>query len=46
MIGVALFGSLVAGGRIVGGLHVALVIAAALSVIGAALAARTRIHET
>jgi DHA2 family methylenomycin A resistance protein-like MFS transporter len=40
VIGVALFGSLIAGGRLVGGLHIALVIAAGLSLAVAALAAR------
>jgi DHA2 family methylenomycin A resistance protein-like MFS transporter len=46
VIGVALFGSLVAGGRLVGGFHVALVIAAVLALVVAALAARTRVHQT
>ena len=46
VIGVALFGSLIAGGRVVSGLHVALVIAAALSLVVAALGVRTRPAET
>ncbi len=46
VIGVALFGSLIAGGRLVGGLHVALVVAAVLSLLVAALGARTRAPET
>jgi DHA2 family methylenomycin A resistance protein-like MFS transporter len=46
VIGVALFGSLIAGGRLVGGLHVALGIAAALSLIVATLGARTRATQT
>jgi MFS transporter, DHA2 family, methylenomycin A resistance protein len=46
VIGVALFGSLVAGGRLVGGLHVALVITAALSLAVAALATRARVSQT
>jgi DHA2 family methylenomycin A resistance protein-like MFS transporter len=45
VIGVALFGSLIAGGRLVGGLHVALVIAAVLSLVVATLSARTRALE-
>ena len=45
VIGVALFGSLIAQGRLVGGLHVALIIAAVLSVAVAGLAARTRPAE-
>jgi hypothetical protein len=43
---VALFGSLIAGGRLVDGLHVALGIAAALSLGVAVLGARTRSPET
>jgi DHA2 family methylenomycin A resistance protein-like MFS transporter len=46
VIGVALFGSLIAGGRLVGGLHVALVIAAVLSLVVAGIGARTRAPET
>jgi MFS transporter, DHA2 family, methylenomycin A resistance protein len=46
VIGVALFGSLIAGGRLVDGLHVALVIAAVLSLLVAALGARARPRET
>jgi DHA2 family methylenomycin A resistance protein-like MFS transporter len=47
VIGVALFGSLIAGGGgLVAGLHVALVIAAVLSLVVAALAVRTRSAET
>ena len=46
VIGVALFGSLIAGGRLVGGLHVALGIAAALTIIVAALATRSRVQQT
>jgi hypothetical protein len=46
VIGVALFGSLIAGGRLVGGLHVALGIAAALTIVVAALATRSRIQQT
>ena len=46
VIGVALFGSLIAGGRLVGGLHVALVIAAGLSLVVAVLGARTRSPQT
>ncbi len=46
VIGVALFGSLIAGGRLVDGLHVALVIAAVLSLVVAALGVRTRAPET
>lgn len=46
VIGVALFGSLIAGGRLVEGLHVALVIAAVLSFIVAGLGARTRTAQT
>ena len=46
VIGVALFGSLIAGGRLVGGLHVALVVAAVLSLLVAALGAHTRAPET
>jgi DHA2 family methylenomycin A resistance protein-like MFS transporter len=46
VIGVALFGSLIAGGRLVDGLHVALGIAAALSLGVAVLGARTRSPET
>ncbi len=46
VIGVALFGSLIAGGRLVDGLHVALIIAAALSLVVAALGVRTRPAET
>ena len=46
VIGVALFGSLVAGGRLVDGLHVALAIAAALSLAVAAVAARTPARQT
>jgi DHA2 family methylenomycin A resistance protein-like MFS transporter len=45
VIGVAVFGSLIAGGRLVGGLHVALVIAAVLSFVAATLSARTRAPE-
>ena len=45
VIGVALFGSLIAGGRLVGGLHVALVITAVLSLAVATLGARTRSAE-
>jgi DHA2 family methylenomycin A resistance protein-like MFS transporter len=46
VIGVAFFGSLIAGGRLVGGLHVALVIAAGLSLVVAVLGARTRSPQT
>jgi DHA2 family methylenomycin A resistance protein-like MFS transporter len=46
VIGVALFGSLIAGGRLVGGLHIALVIAAVLSLIVAGLGTRTPATET
>jgi MFS transporter, DHA2 family, methylenomycin A resistance protein len=46
VIGVALFGSLIAGGRLVGGLHIALVIAAGLSLIVAVLGARTPAPKT
>ncbi len=46
VIGVALFGSLIAGGGLVDGLHVALVIAAGLSLAVAVLGARTRSPET
>jgi DHA2 family methylenomycin A resistance protein-like MFS transporter len=46
VIGVALFGSLIAGGRLVDGLHIALVIAAVLSLVVATLGARTRASET
>jgi DHA2 family methylenomycin A resistance protein-like MFS transporter len=46
VIGVALFGSLIAGGDLVDGLHIALVIAAALSLAVAVLGARTRASET
>ncbi len=46
VIGVALFGSLIAGGRVVSGLHVALVIAAVLSLVVAALGVRARPAET
>ncbi len=46
VIGVALFGSLIAGGRLVGGLHVALVIAAALSLVAATLGARAPASQT
>jgi MFS transporter, DHA2 family, methylenomycin A resistance protein len=46
VIGVALFGSLIAGGRLVGGLHVALVIAAVLSLIVATLGARAQAAQT
>jgi DHA2 family methylenomycin A resistance protein-like MFS transporter len=46
VIGVALFGSLIAGGRLVGGLHVALVITAGLSLVVAALGVRTRAAQT
>jgi hypothetical protein len=37
---------LIAGGRLVGGLHVALVVAAVLSLVVAVLGARTRAPET
>ena len=46
VIGVALFGSLIAGGRLVDGLHVALVIAAALSLVVATLGVRARPSQT
>jgi MFS transporter, DHA2 family, methylenomycin A resistance protein len=46
VIGVALFGSLIAGGRLVGGLHVALAITAALSLVVAALGVRARTAQT
>ena len=46
VIGVALFGSLIAGGRPGGGLHVALVIAAGLSLLVAVLDARTPVPQT
>ncbi|MFZ1996342.1 MAG: hypothetical protein WAU75_19680, partial [Solirubrobacteraceae bacterium] len=46
VIGVALFGSLIAGGRTVGGLHTALLIATGLSLVVAALGARARLPET
>ena len=46
VIGVALFGSLIAGGGLIEGLHVALVIAAGLSLAVAVLGARTRSPET
>ncbi len=46
VIGVALFGSLIAGGRLVDGLHVALVIAAVLSLLVATLGVRARPRET
>ena len=46
VIGVALFGSLIAGGRLVDGLHVALAIAAGLSLAVAAVAARTPARQT
>jgi DHA2 family methylenomycin A resistance protein-like MFS transporter len=46
VIGVALFGSLIAGGRLVAGAHIALIIAAVLSLAVATLAARTRAPET
>jgi DHA2 family methylenomycin A resistance protein-like MFS transporter len=46
VIGVALFGSLIARGRLVGGLHIALVIAAGLSLIAALLGARTSAPQT
>jgi DHA2 family methylenomycin A resistance protein-like MFS transporter len=46
VIGVALFGSLIAGGGLVGGLHIALAIAAGLSLVVVALAVRTRSPET
>ena len=46
VIGVALFGSLIAGGRLVGGLHIALVIAAGLGLIVAVLGARTPAPKT
>jgi DHA2 family methylenomycin A resistance protein-like MFS transporter len=45
VIGVALFGSLIAGGHIVGGLHVALAIAAVLSLVVATIGAHTRTPE-
>jgi DHA2 family methylenomycin A resistance protein-like MFS transporter len=46
VIGVALFGSLIASGRLVGGLHVALVIAVSLSLVVAVLGARTSRTQT
>ena len=46
VIGVALFGSLIAGGRVVSGLHIGLVIAAALSLAVAVVGARTRSAQT
>jgi MFS transporter, DHA2 family, methylenomycin A resistance protein len=46
VIGVALFGSLVAGGRLVDGLHLALVITAGLGLVVAGLAAHARVHQT
>jgi DHA2 family methylenomycin A resistance protein-like MFS transporter len=46
MVGVALFGSLIAGGRLVGGLHVALGIAAALTIVVAVVATRSRVQQT
>ena len=46
VIGVALFGSLIAGGRLVGGLHIALVITVSLSLVVAALGARTSRTQT
>ena len=42
VIGVALFGSLIAGGRLVDGLHIALIIAAALSLVVATIGVRAR----
>ncbi len=46
VIGVALCGSLIAGGRLVDGLHAALVIAAGLCLVVALLGVRTRAHQT
>jgi DHA2 family methylenomycin A resistance protein-like MFS transporter len=47
VIGVALFGSLIAGGgRVVGGLHIALIIAAVLSLVVAGLSVRTPSAQT
>ncbi len=46
VIGVALFGSLIAGDRLVDGLHVALVIAAGLSLVVSMLATRTPARQT
>jgi DHA2 family methylenomycin A resistance protein-like MFS transporter len=46
VIGVALFGSFIAQGNVVGGLHVAVAIAAGLSLAVAALATRTPARQT
>jgi MFS transporter, DHA2 family, methylenomycin A resistance protein len=46
VIGVSLFGSLIAGGRLVGGLHLALAIAVGLSLVVAVLGARTPSPQT
>lgn len=46
VIGVALFGSLIAGGRLVDGLHIALIIAAALSLVVATIGVRARTSQT